>query len=434
MRKYLLHVLIISFVFLLAPVIYAEEPRAIEPVLKNYAIDTERRIALVIGNGNYKSSPLRNTVNDASDISSRLTSMGFAVSKGTNMSRKDMYNAIRAFGNDLKKGGVGLFYYSGHGMQVKGKNYLIPVGVNIQSEDEVEFEAIDAGMVMRKMESAGNTMNMVFLDACRDNPFARSFRTSSQGLAQMDAPSGSLIVYATAPGSVASDGKGRNGIFTKNLLLHLSTPGLEVGKMLRMVRVSVKKDTGGKQVPWESSSLEGEFYFVVGEEIYSDTANDIDSEDAKTEDYERTSEYWLNLGEAYYESGKYEEAIESCKQAIRIDPDDAYAHNNLGLAYAQLGKYEEAIKSYKQAIRIDPDLADPHYNLGLAYGESGKYKEAIESYKQAISIDPDAADAHYGLGLAYVDINDRDSALEQYEILKKLDTELANKLFNEIYK
>ena len=308
MRKYLLHVLIISFVFLLAPVIYAEEPRAIEPVLKNYAIDTERRIALVIGNGNYKSSPLRNTVNDASDISSRLTSMGFAVSKGTNMSRKDMYNAIRAFGNDLKKGGVGLFYYSGHGMQVKGKNYLIPVGVNIQSEDEVEFEAIDAGMVMRKMESAGNTMNMVFLDACRDNPFARSFRTSSQGLAQMDAPSGSLIVYATAPGSVASDGKGRNGIFTKNLLLHLSTPGLEVGKMLRMVRVSVKKDTGGKQVPWESSSLEGEFYFVGGEEIYSDTANDIDSEDAKTEaKVEKPPIPKLpNLGadaEAYYKYG-----------------------------------------------------------------------------------------------------------------------------------
>ena len=224
--------------------------------------DTDRRIALVIGNGSYKSSPLRNPVNDAVDVASKLKRLGFDVTDGKDMTRKEMRSAIRVFGDNLKKGGVGLFYYAGHGMQVKGKNYLIPVGVDIQSEEEVEFEAIDAGLVMRKMERAGNTMNMVFLDACRDNPFARSFRTGSRGLAQMDAPSGSLIVYSTAPGSIAADGKGRNGIFTKNLLLHLSTPGLEVGTMLRMVRVSVEKDTDGKQVPWESSSLKGSFYFV----------------------------------------------------------------------------------------------------------------------------------------------------------------------------
>ncbi len=216
----------------------------------------------MIGNGSYKSSPLRNPVNDAVDVASKLKRLGFDVTDGKDMTRKEMRSAIRAFGDNLKKGGVGLFYYSGHGMQVKGKNYLIPVGVDIQSEDEVEDEAIDAGLVMRKMEKADNTMNMVFLDACRDNPFARSFRTGSRGLAQMDAPSGSLIVYSTAPGSIAADGKGRNGIFTKNLLLHLSTPGLEVGTMLRMVRVSVEKDTDGKQVPWESSSLKGSFYFV----------------------------------------------------------------------------------------------------------------------------------------------------------------------------
>jgi hypothetical protein len=240
----------------------AEAPRAMEPVPINDSSDTDRRIGLVIGNGGYSSSPLKNPVNDASDISSRLERLGFSVTDGRDMSRKEMYSAIREFGNNLKKGGVGLFYYAGHGMQVKGKNYLIPVGVDIQSEDEVESEAIDAGLVMRKMESAGNAMNMVFLDACRDNPFARSFRSNFKGLAQMDAPSGSLIVYSTAPGSVAADGKGRNGTFTKNLLLHLNTPGLEVGKMLRKVRVSVKKDTGGKQVPWESSSLEGDFYFV----------------------------------------------------------------------------------------------------------------------------------------------------------------------------
>jgi uncharacterized caspase-like protein len=262
MKKQLLHVLIITFVFLLTPAVHAEDERNIDIVPNSDAVDTKRRIALVIGNGGYKSSPLKNPVNDAIDVSIRLESLDFDVSKGTNMTRKEMRKVIRQFGDDLKGGGVGLFYYSGHGMQVNGKNYLIPVDADIQSEDEVEDDSIDAGLVLRKMESAGNSMNMVFLDACRHNPFARSFRTVSSGLAQMDAPSGSLIVYATAPGSVAADGKGRNGIFTKNLLHYINTPGLEVGYLLRKVRVSVEDDTKGKQVPWESSSLKGNFYFA----------------------------------------------------------------------------------------------------------------------------------------------------------------------------
>jgi tetratricopeptide (TPR) repeat protein len=141
-----------------------------------------------------------------------------------------------------------------------------------------------------------------------------------------------------------------------------------------------------------------------------------------------------NLGTAYGELGKYEEAIESYKQAIRIDPDVKEAHYNLGTVYIKSGKYQEAIESYKQAIRIDPDFADAHHNLGTAYGELGKHQEAIESFKHAIRIDPDHAGAHKNLGVAYVELNKRNSALEQYKILKKLDTEKANKLFNKIYK
>jgi tetratricopeptide (TPR) repeat protein len=141
-----------------------------------------------------------------------------------------------------------------------------------------------------------------------------------------------------------------------------------------------------------------------------------------------------NLGVAYRKLGKYEEEIESYKQAIRINPDDRDAHNNLGLAYGELGKHKKEIESYKQAIRINPDYVNAHYNLGNAYGELGKYQEAIESYKQVIRIDPDDVDAHNGLGIIYLLLEDRDSALEQYKILKKLDTELANELFNEIYK
>jgi tetratricopeptide (TPR) repeat protein len=140
-----------------------------------------------------------------------------------------------------------------------------------------------------------------------------------------------------------------------------------------------------------------------------------------------------NLGVAYRKLGKYEEEIESYKQAIRINPDDRDAHNNLGLAYGELGKHKKEIESYKQAIRINPDYVNAHYNLGNAYGELGKYQEAIESYKQLIRIDPDDVDAHFNLGLTYIILKDRGSAMEQYKILKKLDTEMANELFDLIY-
>jgi tetratricopeptide (TPR) repeat protein len=141
-----------------------------------------------------------------------------------------------------------------------------------------------------------------------------------------------------------------------------------------------------------------------------------------------------SLGYAYVLSGKYKDAIESYKQAIRINPDDADAHIGLGIAYGRLGKHKEAIESYKQAIRIDPDFVLAHNGLGVAYRNLGKYEEAIESYKQVIEIDPDDASTHYYLGLSYIMLKDRGSAMEQYKILKKLDTELANKLFNEIYR
>jgi formylglycine-generating enzyme required for sulfatase activity len=221
----------------------------------------QRRTALVIGNANYKSSPLRNTVNDAQDIASTLRNLGFRVIFGTDLTSLEIDRSVRKFGTELKNGGVGLFYYAGHGMQVQGRNYIIPIDADIQSEHEVRFKGVDIGVVLGEMDTAKNGMNMVFLDACRDNPFARGFRSAQKGLAQMDAPSGTLIVYATSPGSVASDGDNRNGIFTKNLLVHINTRGLEVGQMLRRVRANVRKETNGKQIPWESSSMEGEFYF-----------------------------------------------------------------------------------------------------------------------------------------------------------------------------
>ncbi|MBW2606595.1 MAG: caspase family protein [Deltaproteobacteria bacterium] len=220
-----------------------------------------QKTALVIGNGAYSSSPLRNPVNDATDITFMLKKLGFKVILKTDANQRTMKKFIRTFGKELRNGGVGLFYYAGHAMQVHGTNYLIPIGARIESESDVEYEAIDAGRVLGKMEDAGNGLNIIILDACRDNPFARSFRTSEKGLARMDAPTGSILAYATAPGSIAADGAGRNGLYTSKLLRHMTTPGLEIEKVFKKVRIDVVRSSQKKQVPWESSSLIGEFYF-----------------------------------------------------------------------------------------------------------------------------------------------------------------------------
>lgn len=221
-----------------------------------------RRIALVIGNGDYtNASPLRNPPNDARDMSATLKELGFEVTSDTNVSQREMKRLIREFGQKLRAGGAGLFYYAGHGVQSNGRNYLIPVEADIQSEAEVEDASVDVNLVLKYMDEAQNDLNIVILDACRNNPFARSFRSAGSGLAPVDAPTGTVIGYATAPGRVASDGPGRNGLYTSELLKQMRVPGLSVTEMFMRIRAEVMKQTGRKQVPWEAVSLVRPFYF-----------------------------------------------------------------------------------------------------------------------------------------------------------------------------
>jgi carboxyl-terminal processing protease len=223
----------------------------------------EHRVALVIGNSSYPSAPLKNPVNDARAISAKFRSLGFDVIVRENVKQKDMTRAITQFGEKLAKSGtVGIFYYAGHGMQVRGKNYLIPVDAQISSEASVRSEAVDVDSLLEQL--ATSALGIVILDACRNNPFERRFRGASGGLAQMDAPKGTLIAYATAPGKVASDGDGRNGLYTQEFLRMLDEPGLKVEDVFKRVRRRVADATADQQVPWESSSLTGDFYFVRG--------------------------------------------------------------------------------------------------------------------------------------------------------------------------
>ena len=235
--------------------------------LLNHAVQAaaEKRVALVIGNSKYqRGGELTNPANDARAIAKALQETGFEVIKLENASLKKMQEAVREFGDTLRSnhGAVALFYYAGHGAQASNKNYLIPVDHNIVYDDEVSFNALDVDQVLAKMESANNKTNIVILDACRDAPFKKRSRSSASGLAAIQAPQGSYIAYATAPGQTASDGQGANGLYTSKLLEQIRQPGLKIEDVFKRVRVAVTRDSGGQQVPWDSSSLSGDFYFV----------------------------------------------------------------------------------------------------------------------------------------------------------------------------
>lgn len=223
------------------------------------AASGEKRVALVIGNSIYTDAPLKNPVNDARDMAAALRKLGFEVIEKTNVTQKEMNRAIVQFGEKLRADTVALFFYAGHGIQVKGKNYLIPVDAQIQSEASIRAETVDVDGVLDQLTVS--SLNIVILDACRNNPFERRFRSIGGGLAQMDAPKGSLIAYATAPGKTAADGDSRNGLYTQELLKHIQTPDLPLEAVFKRVRVGVMTASGEVQTPWETSSLTGEFFF-----------------------------------------------------------------------------------------------------------------------------------------------------------------------------
>ena len=240
-------------------------PRALSFQVHDPEQPSERRLALILGNSSYNNAPLANPANDARAMATKLRQLGFEVMEKENATREDMVRLSREFGNRLKLGGVGVFYYAGHGVQLNGINYLLPVDSDIQDETELQTRAYDIDEMLNKMDSAKNRLNIVILDACRNNPLVRATRSDLHGLATMQQGTGTIVAYATQPGATAADGPaGGNSLYTQQLLLALSQPGLRVEDVFKQVRMEVYRRSGGVQTPWENSSLIGEFYFNRG--------------------------------------------------------------------------------------------------------------------------------------------------------------------------
>lgn len=230
-----------------------------------FDVRAEERVALVIGNSSYENiSSLANPKNDALLMTKTLQGLGFEVVSAVDANRTEMGRAIRKFGKALRSAGrdaVGLFYYAGHGVQSDGGNYLIPIGASIEDDADLEIEALSTSYILKQLERAGNRLNLMVLDACRNNPFKGRFRSSQRGLTRIESASGIMVAFSAGPGQAAQDGRGKNSPYTSALVDVMKKPGLKVEEVFKRVRIKVEKDTDGSQTPWEESSLRGEFYF-----------------------------------------------------------------------------------------------------------------------------------------------------------------------------
>lgn len=361
------------------------------------------RTALVIGNGAYRDAPsLRNPVNDATDIARVLDEqLGFEVILRTDVTQQQFDAAVRDFRKRVQRhGGVALFYYAGHGIQVDGHNYLIPVNADIDSETDVRYKAVDAGYVLGQMDEADAALNIVILDACRDNPFERGFRSASRGLARLDMPAGelgSLLAYSTAPGEVAADGTGRNSPYTSGLLDVLTTPGLTLEQVFKQVTIAVYERTEQRQKPWTSQFLLGDFYFLA--EQQTATASDefhehaltvtVDPPDAEVQipDSNRTYSPGMMLPPGSYRIRVSKPGFEAQEQLIRIGSEDLQLRVALK-AVAQPAKltvrsnvYEDRVyidDQYRGSTRLDLELQPGWHTVRIEKDGYDAFSERIE--------------------------------------------------------
>jgi TPR repeat protein len=359
----------------------------------------ERRVALVMGNVAYEHVPrLTNSGNDATLIATTLRRLGFTLVGGgaqDNVDKAHFDRLVQDFGLAIQGADVALFYYAGHGMQVDGGNWLVPTDANPTRPQDLEFQMVNAELVLKQMDGAGTRLNMVILDACRNNPFATlGTRAVQGGLAQMRAPEGTLISFATQPGNVAADGAGANGPFAAALAASVQQPGLDIFRVFNRVGLTVKRDTDGAQLPWVSSSpIDGEFYFTQTDAAPEPiAAAAIDAAPAVPPDQAGQP----RAAPAAETPGTLQGKAEQGKADAQFD---------LGFAYAT-GKgvpKDDALARHWLGLAAAQGMAKAQFAMGvmLERGRGGarSYAEALQWYRRAA--DQGFAPAEVALGRFY---------------------------------
>jgi hypothetical protein len=255
-----------------------------------FAAPDPTRVALIIGNAAYKQSPLTNPTNDAAAMRDLFTTAGFTTESLLNAKRTDLLAAIDRFSTAVQKSETkqAVFYYAGHGVQLDWRNYLLPVDIAIKTPEDVKNQCVDLGIILGRLSKLKDKTFIIILDACRDDPFKGTYRPEQKGLSQFDAPVGSLLAYATAPGNVAADGTGKNSLYTENLVRELSNRSAKIEDALKRVRLNVRLGSNGEQIPWETTSLESDVF------IFPHTAQKL-SEEELDRQIEEEAAYWNRI-------------------------------------------------------------------------------------------------------------------------------------------
>ena len=321
------------------------------------------KLALVVGNGKYKDAPeLKNPGNDARGVGAALQGAGFAVTMKLDTGREELLAAIRDYVHAMEqKKAVGLFYFAGHGVQLEWRNYMLPIDAVIDKLEDVGKQSVDVARLIEGLSKAANPMNVIILDACREDPFGSAKKPAQKGLSQMDAPTQTLLAYATSPGNVASDGDGANGLYTENLLREMKVPEAKIEDVFKRVRLGVRRKSNGAQIPWESTSLEEDFWFIPPKEL------------KKLSDEEKERRF------------KEEEALwEKAEKAAAPAPVEAYLHRYPNGNFAELAQLQldrVLAKQGEKKIQIVAAKDNP-YTKGSATADT-RYKVG-DSYEYSV--------------------------------------------------
>ena len=406
------------------------------------------RVALLIANANYpeNSTPLITPLKDARSLGDQLKRMGFDVEMKNDLSKAGLQKALDAFIAKISKDSSAVFFFSGFGIQVSKQSYLIPTDAQIWTEAEVARDGTSIDSILTKMNQKGALVKILILDASRRNPYERRFRGVVSGLAALNLPDGSLIMYSAATDKVANDSEGANSVFVSELLEEIRSPDLSAELVFNRTRVDVSRKTNGEQVPWVSSTMLNEFSFAgksASANRQSDTVKptgvpdkpsatapgedlDIQKLDAKLQQNPTDAVAFYNRGQLYAKNGNFSRAIADFDQAIRLDPSDAAAFNNRCWTRGASGDLDLALQDCNDAIRLRPDFADAFDSRGLIYLKLNLNGNAVADYDAALRLKPNQASSLYGRGLAKVRIGKTSEGNSDIAAAKAINPRVAD--------
>ena len=359
----------------------------------------QRKFALVIGNADYRAvTKLKNPLNDAADMKTALESLGFKVDTVNNGSLEQMTGAVAALKARLRAspGSYGFLFYSGHGVQSQGQNYLIPADANIESETDLPRRALSLQNALDELNAAANEVNVVVLDSCRDNPFDWSSGAKKGLTVITHRPNGSIVVYATGEGMSAIDGSGRNGVFTGAFIRHLTEPGIEIMQVFKKTGEDVEKETSGKQHPAVYTQYYKDVYLGS-----KPAPGPVPAPEPSPGFDPATAQEYIKRGNFYFEQGDYEAALADYSEAIKLEPGNSYAWAVRGYCQVFRGETEAAFIDLNHAVKLDPRNAYAFSYRSALYVSLGNANQALVDSNRAILLEPNRGFHYYLRGNAW---------------------------------